>query len=174
MAETPDRCNPDSNFACPGFTKCSPAPVSTAIISTGSVETFERSAIKSAAAVTGLVCVGYLQYLQFDVVDAVAQEQSLHGIGHLSSTTQCGPIQRAPSGVVVDDVAAKYRSRTTVSNDGRSVSARSFLACPSQGTEPSFVPAIVTCGSGGCCICGCCCGCTGTIVVGCCCCCCCI
>ena len=174
MAETPDRCNPDSNFACPGFTKCSPAPVSTAIISTGSFETFERSAIKSAAAVTGLVCVGCLQYLQFDVVDAVAQEQSLHGIGHLSSTTQCGPIQRAPSGVVVDDVAAKYRSRTTVSNDGRSVSARSFLACPSHGTEPSFVPAIVTCGSGGCCNCGCCCGCTGTIVVGCCCCCCCI
>ena len=102
MAETPDRCNPDSNCACPGFTKCSPAPVSTAIISTGSVETFERSAIKSAAAVTGLVCVGYLQYLQFDVVDAVAQEQLLHGSGHLSSTTQCGPIQRAPSGVVVD------------------------------------------------------------------------
>ena len=72
------------------------------------------------------------------MVDAVAQEQSLHGIGHLSSTTQCGPIQRAPSGVVVDGFAAKYRSRTTVSNDGRSVSARSFLACPSH--FPGIVP----------------------------------
>ena len=39
------RCNPDSKFACPGFTKCSPAPVSAAIISTGSVETFERERV---------------------------------------------------------------------------------------------------------------------------------